>query len=555
MSVSRRAVGILHRIRWAALVIVVSSVAGENAPTEAGARPNIIIILADDLGFSDVGCYGGEIRTPNIDSLASDGLRFSQFYNAAKCEPSRTSLVSGLYWQEAERGIKRGITIAQALHAVGYTTLACGKWHLDGNPVDRGFDHWFGFLHDRPDYFRGNNFFRVDHEPFTVPSSGFYTTDAFTEYAIRYLSDARRTSPNKPFFLYLAYNAPHDPLQAPAEDISRYNDSYAKGWDELRRERYSRQVALGVIKKEWQLSPRPEDIPAWDSLDTAHKQLEQRRMAVYAAMVDRMDQNIGRLLTRLKEWDIEKNTLVIFLSDNGANPYDRQRHPEIPPGGPGSRWMYGVGWANLSNTPFRLYKRNQHEGGIATPFIARWPAVIKNRGSITDVPAHVIDVMATCLELAGCDYHALFEGKPSPPSGAEGAKTQANGLSIPPLDGKSLVPILHGEAAIERNALFFQFHDHRAVRSGNWKLSSCEGKPWELYRVDTDRTEVQDLAGKEPVMLKQLEALYDQWWNRPAILDRATQHDPVPGYVDPLAGGKHRGKRSGNAKDADEDDD
>jgi arylsulfatase len=338
------------------------------------------------------------------------------------------------------------------------------------------------------------------------------------------------------------------------EDVARYSSSYGKGWDQLRHERYARQIELGIINKAWELSPRPDDIPSWDSLDAAHRQFEQRRMAVYAAMVDRMDQNIGRLLAKLREWKVEENTLVIFLSDNGANPYDLRRKPEIAPGQPGSRWMCGVGWANLSNTPFRLYKRNQHEGGIATPFIARWPAVIQKRGAITDVPAHVVDLMATCLQLAGCDYHTLFEGKASPaPTGTSGAVL--SDAVIPPLAGKSLAPIFHGEFAIERDALFFQLYDHRAVHAGIWKLSSREGRPWELYRMDTDRTEVHDLAQKEPAKLKELEAIYQKWWDRPAIVDRYTVHDQVPSYVDPLASDKHSRKQQSAEPHQEDDDD
>jgi arylsulfatase A-like enzyme len=534
------------RIYWSLIAFFVFAAAARSADLDPGVakRPNIVIILADDMGFSDAGCYGGEIRTPNIDKLASEGLRFTQFYNAAKCEPTRTSLLSGLYWQQAERGIKSGITLGQALHAIGYTTLAVGKWHLDGNPVDRGFDRYFGFLNGASNYFKGSEFFRLDRAKFDVPQSKFYTTDAFTDYAIRFVDEARKNAPNKPFFLYLAYNAPHEPLQAPVEDTARYKGKYGKGWDALRRERYERQIALGVIKKQWELSPRPANIPAWDSLDSAHKQFEGQRMAVYAAMVDRMDQNIGRLLGKLSEWKIEDNTLVIFLSDNGANPYDRTSNRKIPPGGPDSSWEYGIAWANLSNTPFRLYKRNQHEGGIATPFIARWPVVIKNRGSITDQPAHIIDIMATCIQLAGCDYPALFQSKTDTPP-------------APPLVGKSLQPIFEGQSWQGHEALFFQLRDHRAVRTGEWKLSSHEGKPWELYRMSEDGTEVHDLAAKEPQKVKELEALYDQWWNQPDIVVRSTRHDESPGYVDPFKGPKTAAdkgsKREKRPKEDDED--
>ena len=539
-----------------------------SAANESAPRPNIIVILVDDMGFSDIGCYGSEIRTPNLDRLAGEGMRFTQFYNASKCEPSRASLVSGLYWEQTEKGLQRGVTIAEALRSAGYVTLGSGKWHLDGNPVDRGFDHWFGFLNGASNYFLGNKFFRLDHANFDVPSKGFYTTDAFTDYAINFISGARRDSPARPFFLYLAYNAPHAPLQAPPEDIARYHGKYLAGWDELRRQRYERQVALGVIKKEWELSPRPSNIPAWDSLDKAHHELEDQRMAVYAAMIDRMDQNVGRLLAKLHEWQIEENTVVIFLSDNGADPYDRSNTRNKPPGGADTNWEYGIGWANLSNTPFRLYKRNQHEGGIATPFIVRWPAVIKKGGIITDQPAHIVDIMATCVKLAGCDYASTFEGKPSPvfsneTAGTAGLANDGRGTAglansgrgtaglandgsrpakkhspapIPPLAGLDLTPLFQGESWTGHDALFFQFRDHRAVRAGNWKLDSHEGKPWELYRMDTDRTELHDLAASEPKKLEELKALYQHWWSQPEIVRTATPHDESPGYVDPFKG-------------------
>ena len=505
-----------------------------SAAATSAPRPNIIVILADDMGFSDLGCYGSEISTPNLDRLAADGMRFTQFYNASKCGPSRASLISGLYWEEAEKGLKRGITIAKGLRAAGYVTLGSGKWHLDGNPVDRGFNHWFGFLNGGTNYFLGNKLFRLDRAPFHVPRRGFYTTDAFTNYAIKFISAAQKKSPEKPFFLYLAYNAPHAPLQALPDDIARYRGKYAAGWDVLRQQRYEKQIALGVIKKEWELSPRPAEIPAWDSLDPAHRDLEDQRMAVYAAMIDRMDRDIGKLLDKLQEWQLDQNTVVIFLSDNGADPYDRSTTRNQPPGGPYSDWEYGAGWANLSNTPFRLYKRNQHEGGIATPFIVRWPAVIRHGGVITDQPAHIIDIMATCLSLAGCDYTTTFAGKRSPP--ADGI-TKSNSVGpIPPLAGMSLVPLFRGQKWAGHDALFFQFLDHRAVRAGDWKLDSYAGNPWELYRMDSDRTELHDLSGQEPGKVEELKALYDHWWSQPDIVGTATPRDEIPGYVDPFKG-------------------
>jgi arylsulfatase A-like enzyme len=513
-----------------ALGLLLSGAMTSSAQAPAPKRPNIVVILADDLGFSDLGCYGGEIQTPRLDQLAREGLRFAQFYNASKCGPSRASLLSGLYWQQAQNGIKRGITIGQALHAAGYTTLAAGKWHVDGNPVDRGFDHWFGFLNGMTNYFKGDDSFRLDHAVYPVPATNFYTTDAFTDYAISFVGSALKQAPDKPFFLYLAYNAPHDPLQAPAKDIARYQGKYAKGWDALRQARYARQIELGIIKPQWQLSPRTGDIPAWDTLSAPAHDLEASRMAVYAAMVDRMDQDIGRLLDSLRAWHVEDNTLVIFLSDNGGNPYDRTEDRSIPAGGPESTWSYGAGWANLSDTPFRLYKRNQHEGGIATPFIVRWPGHIQNAGAITDEPAHIIDIMATCVQLAGCDYQSVFGevAAAAPRTGPSPGPAAA-----PPLAGLSLAPLFENKPWPGHDKLFFQLRDHRAIRAGDWKLASHDGGPWELYRMDLDRTEVFDLAHDQPNKVKELETLYNQWWNQDDIV-KFTAHSPTPGYVDIL---------------------
>ena len=543
------------------LCLVTATLTASARGTGPDQRPNIVVILADDMGFSDIGCYGSEIRTPNLDGLARDGLRFTQFYNASKCEPSRASLLSGLWWEQARRGLQRGITLGQALHAAGYTTLATGKWHLNGNPVDRGFDHWFGFLTGATNYFKGNDSFRLDHDPFTVPATGFYTTDAFTDYAIRSVEEARAKAPEKPFFLYLAYNAPHDPLQAPAEDVARYQGKYAPGWDKLRAARYRKQIELGVIHKQWELSPRPDDIPAWDTLSPATRQLEDLRMAVYAAMVDRMDQNIGRFLAKLKEWKLEENTLVIFLSDNGGNPYDRSTDKQILPGGPDSSWAYGVGWANASDTPFRLYKRNQHEGGIATPFIVRWPKVIRHGGTITDQPAHLVDIMATCVDLSGCDYTAAFAAAPPPPAAKvrkqesptpSMAPDAVSPTAAPPLAGISLAPLFAGKPWHGHDTLFFQLRDHKAVRAGNWKLDSHDGLPWELYRLDADRTEVHDLAAKSPDKVKQLEALYEKWWDQPDIF-KATAPAKTPGYVDPLVGADDSTDEDGRQRKPDDD--
>ena len=479
------------------------------------AKPNIIFILADDLGFSDLGCYGGEIATPNLDKLAASGLRFTQFYNSAKCEPTRASLISGQYWQQCGLGIKRGITMGQAMRGAGYTTLAVGKWHVDGNPFDRGFDHYFGHLSGATDYFKGNASFRLDREKFILPTDGkFYTTDANADYAIKFITESRREHPDKPFFMYLAFNAPHSPLQAWPEDIAKYRGKYLIGWDKLREQRYQKQVELGVTKKEWALSPRPDTIPSWDSLTKEEKEFEDARMSVYAAQVDRMDQGIGRVLAEVKKLGQEDNTLVIFLSDNGANPFDhgplqaRNAAPVLKSKG---NLGYGLGWANLSETPFRHYKRNMFNGGSSTACIANWPAVLKQPGLITDQRAHIIDLMATIVDVGGGQWPAELDGQ-----------------KLDPLPGRSLRPILLGEQRPPHEALYFQLLDHRAVISGDLKLVSDWGRPWELFNLATDRTELHDLTKTQPEQTARLEKLWNDWAKKSgARLSTSGEGEPV----------------------------
>ena len=462
------------------------------------AKPNIIIILADDLGYSDIGCFGGEIRTPNLDRLAAGGLRFTQFYNSAKCEPTRASLMSGQYWQDCGLGIKQGITMGQAMRLAGYDTYAVGKWHMDGNPFDRGFDHYFGHLSGGSDYFKGNPTHRLDDKPFHPPTDGtFYTTDANADYAIKFITDSRQAHPEKPFFLYLAFNAPHGPLQAWPADIANYRGKYLTGWDKLREQRYQRQIELGITKTNWALSPRPDTIPAWDTLTAKEKEFEDVRMSVYAAQVDRMDQAIGRVLAKVKELGQEANTLVIFLSDNGANPFDHgpESARRIDPLLAGTSHLgYGLGWANLSETPFRHYKRNMFNGGACAPFIAYWPAVIQQHGAITDQRGHIIDLMATLMDVGGGQWPAEFAGK-----------------KIAPLPGKSLRPILAGEQRPPPSALYFQLMAHRAVIAGDYKLASDWGRPWELFDLTADRTELHDLMKAQPAETARLNKLWSDW--------------------------------------------
>ena len=464
-------------------------------------KPNIVLILADDLGFSDLGCYGGEIETPNLDRMAAKGLRFSQFYNCAKCSPTRNSILTGLYHQQADVGKgKNCVTIAEALRPAGYTTLAAGKWHVGGTPMDRGFDRYFGMLGGACSYFVPDKTFRIDREPFATNDRSFYTTNAFTDYALEFLDEAGRK--DKPFFLYMAYNAPHYPLHALPDDIEKYRGKYMKGWDLVGKERYRRLIRLGLIEKKWAMSARGadrhksfSDIPSWDEVED--KQAEDLNMAVYAAMVDRMDQNIGRILNKLKELKAEDNTLVMFLSDNGGCPYERNKTKDIPPGPAESYRTYDSPWANLSNTPFRLYKRFNHEGGNATPFIVRWPAVIKKGGTITHQIGHIIDVMATCIDISDTKYPSRYKGH-----------------NITELEGKSLLPIFEGRKREGHDAIFWEFRRNKAVRQGKWKLVTVGDNPWELYNMETDRTELNDLSGKMPEKVEELARLYDAWVRR-----------------------------------------
>lgn len=477
-------------------------------------RPNIIYVLLDDLGYSDIGPYGGEVATPTLDRLAGEGLRFTDFYNASKCEPTRASVMSGLYWPVAGLGHKRGITLGEAMGEAGYATFAVGKWHLDGNPTDRGFDRYFGHLSGASPFFPPlNPSFRLDDQPFVPDDPAFYSTDAMTDYAIEFIEESHAEASERPFFLYLAYNAPHNPLQAPREDILRYRGKYLKGWDRIRQERYQKMVEMGLFDPETApLSPRPVNVPAWDSLTPEQQDLEDLRMSVYAAMVDRVDQNLARLLAAVDALGKSDNLLVIFMSDNGASPYWRTDKAMLAndklPGDPKSNWEIGLGWANASNTPYRLYKRNQHQGGVLTPFIAWRPGVITNGGGWVRQPAHVIDLMPTFLDLAGAEYPARSRGRANPP-----------------LPGRSLAPLFRGEAREPHDALYFLLFDHAAIRQGDLKLARVDGRPWELFDLATDRTETRDLAAEKPEVAQDLEQAFNLWLRD---IDMVGYNNPTP---------------------------
>jgi len=519
----------LRTVGLAAASLAVNGCAGASkwghmkAPVK---RPNIVLVMADDMGFADLGCYGSEINTPNLDRLAADGLRFTQFYNTARCCPTRASLLTGLYPHQAGVGGMtdgRGdvnptgpyqgylndkcVTIAEVLKTAGYTTLMAGKWHVGETrphwPVDRGFDHYYGLISGAANYFditKGKRQcitrrFAIDGKPHVPAPKNFYITDAFTDNAIKFLD--RYAAADKPFFLYLAYTAPHWPLHAWPDDIARYKGKYIKGWDELRKQRYKRMIDMGIIDPKWKLSPRDEGAVPWESVED--KELMDHKMAVYAAQIDRMDQNIGKVLAKLKDMGAEDNTLVMFLSDNGAchetGPlgFDNRKNG-LPPGGVDSYMSYGQSWANAGNTPFRMFKKYTHEGGIATPFIARWPAIIKNKGALTSQVGHIIDVMATCVDVAGADY-----------------PTQYKGRQIIPPQGKSLLPVFAVAQRKGHEYLFWEHQTHEAVRNGKWKLVASRRGNWELYDIEADRTELNDLADKHPDIVRRLKTKYEQW--------------------------------------------
>jgi arylsulfatase len=523
--------------RWSALLVGVSWLVFGSSSGAAEARPNIILILADDLGCSDLGCYGGEIRTPHLDRLGAGGLRFTHFYNAARCCPTRASLLTGLYPHQAgvghmteDRGKagyrgelnRRCVTLAELLRGAGYRTRMAGKWHLtplskrkEGWPLQRGFEKFYGLIGSVRSYFDPPTL-TLDNKPIRAPEKGYYLTDAITERAVDYLAECARK--RGPFFLYVAYTAPHWPLHARPADVARYRGKYRVGWDAVRRARHRRMVKMGLVERRWALATRDREVPAWSAV--RHKDWQARRMEVYASLVERMDRGIGQILAQLQKSGQADNTLVLFLSDNGGcaeeipaewrgkmfplKTRDGRKtrvgnDPAVLPGPDDTFQSYGRGWAQASNTPFRRYKHWVHEGGIATPLIARWPARIKKAG-LTHQAGHVIDVVPTCLDAAGVKYPARYKGH-----------------KITPVEGKSLLPAFAGKA-VAREALFWEHEGNRAVRAGKWKLVAEHGKGWELYDLEADRTETTDLASKHPKRVREMAELYRRWARRCGVL-------------------------------------
>ncbi|NNC87469.1 MAG: arylsulfatase [Akkermansiaceae bacterium] len=530
----------------------------------AASRPNIIIIMSDDMGFSDIGCYGGEIKTPNLDRLAKNGVRFSQFYNTGRCCPTRASLLTGLYAHQAGVGHMMGdyglpqyqgdlnrkcVTIAEALKPAGYRSYMSGKWHVTpykANEVEnpdranwprqRGFDRFFGTIHGAGSLFdpnsltRDNQFITPENDPEYQPEGTWYYTDAISDNAVRYIHDHHQDHGEKPFFMYVAYTAAHWPMHALPEDIAKYEGKYDGGYTPARQKRIAKLKKLGLLSGTWTVTPQAGD---WEKVK--HKEWEAACMEVYAAMVDNMDQGIGRIVDALEGTGEFEDTLILFLQDNGGcaegfgrgklvGPLERPEKPTLPPmgvdelqtqmvppqsrdgyplrrgdgvmpGPPETEIGYGRNWANVSNTPFREYKHWVHEGGIATPLIAHWPAGIKGKNRWFHAPAHLIDLMATAVDLAGGTYPEKWDGR-----------------EIIPVEGISLRPALEGGQLERGKPIFWEHEGNRAVRDGKWKLvaKGVKGK-WELYDMVEDRTEMHDLGAKYPEVAKKMAAQYDHW--------------------------------------------
>lgn len=490
-------------------------------------RPNFVVIMADDMGFSDIGCYGSEIATPHIDRMAREGVRYTQFYNCARCCPTRASLLTGIdnhlagighmidnLGDPAYQGYLNNhcVTFAETLGRAGYQTYMSGKWHVGEErphwPVDRGFQRYFGLISGACSYFRldPGRMMAIDDRAYVPDSNGFYMTDAITDHAISMLNES--TQKPDPFCLYVAYTAPHWPLHALQPDIDKYRGQYRKGWDVLRQERYERQLAMGIIDRKWQLSPRYEKVPAWDSLSSAEQEDWDLRMAVYAAQIDRMDQGIGRILDELQKTGQLHNTIVFFLSDNGGCAEVRigkgpaEQHPtESSPGGANSFTSYRPPWANASDTPFRLFKHYVHEGGISTPFIVWSPSLVKRKNALEHRPAHVTDIHPTLLRLAGATYPESFRGnKPHP------------------LTGTDIWPAIQGSTRVAERQIAWEHTGGRALREGDWKLVAEFGQPWSLYNLAEDRTELNDLAAREPQRVQRMTAQWQQWADEAGVI-------------------------------------
>lgn len=556
----------MHSINRATLALVLLVIAG----SAYASGPNIILIMSDDVGYSDIGCFGSEISTPNLDALAGKGVRFTQFYNTARCCPTRASLLTGLYAHQAGIGhmvddwstkvgeayagdlSRKAVTIAEVLRSAGYSTYMAGKWHVtkktkpgsdsdrDNWPLQRGFDRFYGTIHGAGSFYDPNtlvrdNSFISPYADSEYQPQQFYYTDAISDQAARFVSEHSRQSPDKPFFLYMAHTSAHWPMHAKESDIAKYRGKYDVGYGAIRQARVEKMKQLGLIDQRWQISKQAGN---WKSVE--NKPWEARCMEVYAAMLDCMDQGIGRLVETLKKNGQYENTLILYLQDNGGCAENQGRGgvaaaqadaPSLPalsndylqpdmipkqtrngfpvrqgagtmPGGADTYVGYGKAWANVSNTPFREYKHWQHEGGISTPLIAHWPSGIAEnlQGSLDRQPSHLIDIMATCVALSGATYPARFQDH-----------------AIQPMEGVSLAPTFQGNSIDRKSPLFWEHEGNRAIRVGDWKLVSKHPGEWELYNMQADRTEMHDLASQQPQRVQELASLWQTWADRVGV--------------------------------------
>lgn len=489
--------------------------------------PNFLLIIADDMGYSDAGCYGGEIRTPHLDRLAANGLRFTSLYNSGRCWPSRGSILTGYYAQQIRRDTFGGVfggtygrrpawapLLPELLRPLGYRSYHSGKWHIDGKPLDQGFDRSFEYTDGDHHFVPAARLARMEPPLQAVESEGYYAATAVADNAIRHLRGHAEHDAGKPFFSYVAFNEPHFAIQAPQQDIDRYRDTYRDGWDRMRDGRWKRMQENGLIHcalsrleadvfLHQNLTPAEaftrigaEEVTAavpWDTLAVGQQRFQATKMAIHAAMIDRMDQEIGRILDQLKAMNAYDNTVVMFLSDNGASAEQMIRgdghDPAAPPGSARSYLCLGPGFSSLANTPFRLHKSWVHEGGIATPFIVHWPDGIAARGALRHDVGHIIDVVPTLMQLAGGTLPGQWRDVP-----------------VPRKPGVSLVPAFARDGSIHHDALWWWHEDHKALRAGGWKIVTRDksGSPWELYDMTSDRCESVDLAGKHPDKVREL---------------------------------------------------
>ena len=532
------------------LFVLLSVVAAHAAP------PNFLVILADDLGYSDLGCYGGEIATPNLDALAQGGLRFTSAYNTARCWPSRAAITTGYYAQQVRRDVVAGIAsgggnrgirpawaplVTEFLRTAGYRNYHSGKWHIDGRPLQNAFDHSFDIATGQNNFFKAPG--NTDDGVPNVQTDDYYVTVATADHAIKYLREHAAQFSGRPFYHYLCFTAPHFPLHAPAEDIARYKDTYARGWDVMAAERHARQRKLGITTQpaaafERDVGPPyafPDDIVKlgpdevnrpvpWANLTPSQRKFQSAKMAIHAAMVDRMDREIGRVIAQLKAMGAYENTLILFASDNGASAEMMVRgdgHDMTAPMGSAKTFLsLGPGWSSAANTPFRRHKTWVHEGGISTPLIAHWPAGIKARGELRRTPTHLVDVVPTLLELSSAKVPAEIKGH-----------------AVPPSPGRSLVPAFAKDVTVARDYLWWEHEGNRALRAGDMKLVALKGGEWELYDLAADRAESKNLATARPEKVRELAALWERHMDETKKLALT---DPPPAATEPAA---KKGKR------------